>query len=155
MQWLFQIGLPAFKFPLSSGHILDEMQKLAGKESQMRKNKWNTMYELSVKVKLSEQVKEAIYEQVSDSIVYVPHEAMDDVFGKKMTYNGGGGDDERLLYYDFKYCASELEDPDSDFCISLLNAVYGFNTKEVHYLEIRISISVLLARMGFFSISSL
>jgi hypothetical protein len=28
--------------------------------------------------------------------------------------------------------------------------VYGFNTKEVHYLEIRISISVLLARMGFF-----
>ncbi len=90
MQWLFRIGLPAPKFPLSSGHILDEMQKLAGKESQMRKNKWNTMYELSVEAKVSEQVKEAIYEQVSDSIVYVPHEAMNDVFGKKVTYNGGG-----------------------------------------------------------------
>jgi hypothetical protein len=96
MQWLFRIGLPAPKFPLSSGHILDEMQKLAGKESQMRKNKWNTMYELLVEVKVSEQVKEAIYEQVSDSIVYMPHEAMNDVFGKKVTYNIGGGNDERL-----------------------------------------------------------
>jgi hypothetical protein len=28
--------------------------------------------------------------------------------------------------------------------------VYGFNTKEVHYLEIRISTLVMLARMGFF-----
>jgi hypothetical protein len=150
MQWLFRIILPAPKFPLSSGHILDELQKLAGKESQMRKNKWNTMYELSVEAKVSEQVKEAIYEQVSNSIVYVRHEAMHDVFGKKVTYNGGGGDDERLPYYDFKYCASEPEDPNSDFCIYFLNAMYGFNTKEVHYLEIHTSISVLLARMGFF-----
>jgi hypothetical protein len=54
-----------------------------------------------------------------------------------------------------KYCASESEDPNSDFCISFLNAVYGFNTKEVHYLEIRISISVLLARMGFFQYMNL
>jgi actin-like ATPase involved in cell morphogenesis len=56
----------------------------------MRKNKWNTMYELSVEAEVSEQVKEAIYKRVSDSIVYEPHEAMNDVFRKKVTYNGGG-----------------------------------------------------------------
>jgi hypothetical protein len=95
-----------------------------------KKEKTETVYELQVEAKISEAVKEALTKGKSDDVVYVSSEAMNDVFGKALLYDGGGGGEEGLPYHDFKYCASEsAEAANSSFCISFSNAVSGFKQK--------------------------
>jgi hypothetical protein len=124
---------------------------MGGVKDDRDEKKWQGCMSCRWEQRSREQLRKHFMRGEIYDVVYVPSEAMNEVFGKTVICDGGGGGEEGLPYYDFKYYASKPAwAANSSFCVSFLNAVYRFETKTVHSLKIRISISVLLARMGFF-----